>query len=367
MFNIYLHKEIVCKTKMHRSDRVQLKEDGVFNTSSYDATSHYDKPWSKKKFKKQLKIQIVKYDKDFMEFDLIDINTAIVNALRRVLLAEVPCMAIEKAYIYNNTGVIQDEVLAHRLGLVPLKADARLFNYHRPVKREDATDSNVTTLYEEQSEANFPEDEALQFDLRIKYSKKREQTGENFVNTGIVLSKHLKWVPIGEQATKYTADEVGPVHEDIVIAKMAPGTEIDAKLFAFKGIGKDHAKFQTVGTAFYRLMPHITLLRDFRGEEAARLKSCFSAGVIETVKDEYGQSKAYVACARNDSGSRNVFRYNDLKADVLIDRVPNHFIFTIESIGIHAPNVLFLEAIKVLEDKCDTFLTELKRHVRVSS
>lgn len=57
---------------MHRSDRVQLKEDGVFNTSSYDATSHYDKPWSKKKFKKQLKIQIVKYDKDFMEFDLID-------------------------------------------------------------------------------------------------------------------------------------------------------------------------------------------------------------------------------------------------------------------------------------------------------
>jgi DNA-directed RNA polymerase I and III subunit RPAC1 len=36
-------------------------------------------------------------------------------------------MAIEKVYIYNNTSIIQDEILSHRLGLVPLKADPRLF------------------------------------------------------------------------------------------------------------------------------------------------------------------------------------------------------------------------------------------------
>lgn len=38
-------------------------------------------------------------------------------------------MAIEKAFIYNNTSIIQDEILAHRLGLVPIKADPRLFEY----------------------------------------------------------------------------------------------------------------------------------------------------------------------------------------------------------------------------------------------
>lgn len=37
-------------------------------------------------------------------------------------------MAFEKVHIYNNTSVIQDEVLAHRLGLIPLKADSRLFD-----------------------------------------------------------------------------------------------------------------------------------------------------------------------------------------------------------------------------------------------
>lgn len=38
-------------------------------------------------------------------------------------------MAIEKVMIQNNTSIIQDEVLAHRLGLIPLKADPRLFDY----------------------------------------------------------------------------------------------------------------------------------------------------------------------------------------------------------------------------------------------
>lgn len=42
---------------------------------------------------------------------------------------QVPTMAIEKVFIYNNTSIIQDEVLAHRLGLVPIKADPRLFEY----------------------------------------------------------------------------------------------------------------------------------------------------------------------------------------------------------------------------------------------
>ena len=38
-------------------------------------------------------------------------------------------MAIEKVYIQNNTSVIQDEVLAHRLGLIPLKANPHLFKF----------------------------------------------------------------------------------------------------------------------------------------------------------------------------------------------------------------------------------------------
>ena len=45
-----------------------------------------------------------------------------------------PTMAIEKVLIANNTSVIQDEVLAHRLGLIPISVDPRLFDYVRFVK-----------------------------------------------------------------------------------------------------------------------------------------------------------------------------------------------------------------------------------------
>lgn len=38
-------------------------------------------------------------------------------------------MAVEKVLIANNTSVVQDEVLAHRLGLIPIKADPRLFEF----------------------------------------------------------------------------------------------------------------------------------------------------------------------------------------------------------------------------------------------
>ena len=45
-----------------------------------------------------------------IEFDMVGIDAPIANAFRRILLAEVPTMAIEKVHIYNNTTLIQDEV-----------------------------------------------------------------------------------------------------------------------------------------------------------------------------------------------------------------------------------------------------------------
>ena len=62
-----------------------------------------------------------------MEFDLIGVDASVANALRRLMIAEVPTMAIENVYMYNNTSVMHDEILSHRLGLIPILADAREF------------------------------------------------------------------------------------------------------------------------------------------------------------------------------------------------------------------------------------------------
>ena len=66
---------------------------------------------------------------DDLEFDLVGVDAPIANALRRIMIAEIPTMAIERVNMYDNTSIIQDEVLAHRLGLIPVQADPSQFKF----------------------------------------------------------------------------------------------------------------------------------------------------------------------------------------------------------------------------------------------
>lgn len=79
--------------------------------------------------------------------------------------------------------------------------------------------------------------------------------------------------------------ELRPVHDDLVIAKLRPGQELNLRMVCVKGIGKDHAKFSPVATASYRLLPEITLTKPVTGDKADRLAKCFSEGVIRVVEE----------------------------------------------------------------------------------
>lgn len=68
------------------------------------------------------------------------------------------------------------------------------------------------------------------------------------------------------------------------------------------------------------------MVKKVTGEAAERLQNCFSPGVIEIRENDEGEKEAYVASARYDSGSRIVFRQEDLKDCVEMKRVRNHFI-----------------------------------------
>ena len=58
-----------------------------------------------------------------IQFEMVGVDPAVANALRRILISEVPTVAIETVYLHNNTSIIQDEVLAHRLGLIPIDVE----------------------------------------------------------------------------------------------------------------------------------------------------------------------------------------------------------------------------------------------------
>nr|XP_048699522.1 DNA-directed RNA polymerases I and III subunit RPAC1 isoform X4 [Caretta caretta] len=288
--------------------RVVLGEFGVRNVHTTDFPGNYpgyDDAWDQAEFEKNFRVDVIRMDESTLEFDMVGIDAAIANAFRRILLAEVPTMAVEKVFVYNNTSIVQDEILAHRLGLVPIRADPRLFEYKNQV-----------------------------------------------------YSKHITWVPLGNQADLFPDADLRPVHDDILIAQLRPGQEIDVLMHCVKGIGKDHAKFSPVATASYRLLPDITLLQPIEGEAAETLKKCFSPGVIE-IQNIKGKKVARVANARMDTFSREIFRHDDLKNFVRLARVRDHYIFSVESTGVLPPDVLVSEAIKVLIGKCRRFLDEL--------
>ena len=83
-----------------------------------------------KHFAKNVDISVRKLTKDEMIFDLKGAEPPLANALRRIMISEIPTVAIEKVTMWQNTSIIPDENLAHRIGLVPINADARDFDYH---------------------------------------------------------------------------------------------------------------------------------------------------------------------------------------------------------------------------------------------
>lgn len=326
--------------------RVHLDIHTVNNTDEtrYPNTyAGYDDSWNLNKFKENFKVKIVEKRDNEVEFDMIGIDVPLANAYRRILLAEVPTMAIEEVFIYNNTTVIQDEVLSHRLGLLPIKVDPRLFVY----KKEDSFNAKNT----------------LQFRLKIKCKKNKKASSDTtnpdelYINSK-VYTRNIEWEPLGDQKD-WLPGGVRFTDEDILISMMRPGQEMDIMLHAVKGIGSDHAKFSPVATASYRLMPEIKILQPITGEKARKFQQCFSPGVIDLKKRTDGEVEAVVVCARKDTGSREVLRHSEFDGCVKLFKIKDHYIFSIESTGALDPLDLMKEAVKVLKDKCTIYKKEL--------
>jgi DNA-directed RNA polymerase subunit D len=56
------------------------------------------------------------------------------NVLRRIIIDEVPTFAIEDVEVVAQESPLYDEVLAHRLGLIPLTSDLKSYNFKEDCK-----------------------------------------------------------------------------------------------------------------------------------------------------------------------------------------------------------------------------------------
>ncbi|GKZ00713.1 hypothetical protein MPSEU_001023200 [Mayamaea pseudoterrestris] len=286
--------------------------------------------------------------------------------------------------MWNNTSIIHDEVLSHRLGLIPFNVDARMLDEwdlddpdeaptdrntvvfrlavscQKPPRKgkEDAEmDEDVSDVDDDDMAGNRSElvaaaaQAAASAHQPVQYPHDRPYTKH-------VYSRDLVWVPQGDQEERFRDLNIGPIHGDILIAKLRPGQAIELEAHGRRGIGKDHAKYSPVATASYRLMPKIEILEPVYDELADEMAHLYEPGVFDVVptkskQDPKGTSRKLklvnpYACTM----SRNYQRNPQLAKSIRMSRIPDHFIFSVESVGMYKPGVLVAEALRVLKAKC---------------
>lgn len=138
-------------------------------------------------------LKILEEKNDTLKILFKDTTYEVMNAIRRQIIDSTPIFAIEDVYIYENTGLMFDEMLAHRLGLIPLKMDS----------------------------ADYKEGEKVKMVL--------EKEGPC-----VVYSKDIK----------STDPTIEPAFANIPITKLEEEQKIKIEVDAVVGTGKQHSKFQ---------------------------------------------------------------------------------------------------------------------------
>lgn len=153
----------------------------------------------------KMEVKVIEDTKDKIKFRIYDIDLALANALRRIIISEVPVMAIETVTFEENSSVLNDEILAHRLGLIPLKTDLKTYNF------VDECSCNLKGC-----------------------AKCTAKLAVDFKGPGTLYSKNLK----------SSDPKIVPVYDSIPIVKLTEHQSVKFEADAILGIGKDNAKWQ---------------------------------------------------------------------------------------------------------------------------
>jgi DNA-directed RNA polymerase subunit D len=257
-----------------------------------------------------------------LKFIIEGISVEMVNALRHIILTEIPVMAIDEVIILKNDSPLYDEVVAHRLGLIPLKTNLK--NYNLP--RDCECGGYGCSL--------------CQVSLTCEIT--------NTSNKSLVISS-------GD--LKSNDPDVIPVHPEIPILKIDKNAKVIIEAYAILGTGKDHAKFSAVSNCAFRHYPEIEFdeSKITDKEEQENIVNLCPEELYEIsnkklkLKEDYWKTCTLCkACEENSEGKIKVSWKEDT------------YIFSIESDGVLPFNELLQKTFEIFLNKIDEFAKKLE-------
>jgi len=267
-----------------------------------------------------MEVKVIERDANSVRFILSGVSPAFANALRRAMIGEVETMAIENVIVVENNSVMYDEILAHRLGLIPLSSSVE--GYVSPDECDCKSELGCNKC-------------------RVSFTLEAEATDDTItVYSGDLRSED---------------PNVKPIVDKIPIVKLALGQKLKLEAYARLGKGLEHAKWQPVSACAYKYQPRVSV----------NVKKCDVCG--ECVK----------FCPRNVfaiEGSRLIIR-NEMNctlctdcvrrcpmkpSPITIDWDDTAFIFYVEATGSMSVEEIVKEAATLLGKKSTLLSKQIK-------
>ena len=247
-------------------------------------------------------------------------SVAYVNAIRRLILSDVPTMAIDFAYFYENSTDVYDEMIAHRLGLVVLRSDEALEKYAPPEACKDAEPPNPKCFVE----------------IILDYGlDETESTG------AYVKASELR----------ISDPSVTPVYPETPITYVAPGQRLHVVAYARLGRGREHAKWSPASISVLRYTPIVTYDSSKVTDECLRCLSGYP-DIVRILKS--GGSGVLEMYGLVNTGGLRYCAETSCKDAISIRYDPSILQLIVEGTGALRPERIVYEAVRILEDKVKT-------------
>jgi DNA-directed RNA polymerase subunit D len=271
-----------------------------------------------------VKIEVLEKDESNLRLIIKEADVPLMNALRRIALAQVPTMAIEEVVMIENSSILQDEMIAHRLGLTPLKTD--LDGYNLPEECECKSEFGCNLC-------------------RVTLTMDADSTeGTRTVYSGELVSENPQIIPVSDK---------------IPIIKLAKGQKLKLEAYARLGKGKNHAKWQPVSVCAYKYFPKIEISTE-KCADCAKCVDICSKKVL-AMKDNKLAVRDLIAC---NLCMDCVDICPQKPSAIKVEWEKNAFIMNIESSGALPPERILQEATKILSNQLKEFKKQLKAEAR---
>lgn len=239
--------------------------------------------------------------KNKLTFLIKNSSEVFANTIRRMILEEVPTLAVEDLEIKENNTAIYDEMLGLRLGLVPINTD--LSSYSLPKNEDEIKEKNAKCTLQ----------------IRLKASKKGYVYAEEAESSDSKCSFAIPRMPI---------------------VKLLPKQKIDLTMTAVMGQGKKHAKWSP-GLAYYKKEPSLKI-GNVKNPALIAQKSTDGVFILKDNKLQVVEEKV--------QESQLLEYYTELDKAITLEHGDN-IIFTVESWGQLSCKEMLKKSAEMLAEK----------------